>query len=52
METNQKLKKRLSVNERFNIVYVYDIGNPSNDEFVEFQEYFWHQYLNDDFMTK
>lgn len=40
------LRKRIPVNERIQRVYVYDITNPSNNEFAELQEYFWKEYLD------
>ena len=45
MQDYQILKKRIPVDERFQKVYVYDIGGSTVNILSDLQEYFWTQYL-------
>ena len=45
MQDNQILKKRIPVDERFQKVYVYDIGGSTVNILSDLQEYFWTQYI-------
>ena len=46
MTDYQILKKRIPIDERFQKVYIYDIGGSTVNILGDLQEYFWHQYLN------
>lgn len=45
MQDYQILKKRIPVDERFQKVYVYDIGGSTVNILSDLQEYFWTQYI-------
>ncbi len=45
MQDYQTLKKRIPVDERFQKVYVYDIGGSTVNILSDLQEYFWTQYI-------
>lgn len=45
MQDYQILKKRIPVDERFQKVYVYDIGGSTVNILSDLQEYFWAQYI-------
>lgn len=45
MQDYQTLKKRIPVDERFQKVYVYDIGGSIVNILSDLQEYFWTQYI-------
>ena len=45
MQDYQILKKRIPVDERFQKVYVYDIGGSTVNILIDLQEYFWTQYI-------
>ena len=45
MTDYQILKKRIPVDERFQKVYVYDIGGSTVNILSDLQEYFWTQYI-------
>ena len=46
MTDYQILKKRIPVDERFQKVYIYDIGGSTVNILYDLQEYFWQQYLD------
>ena len=45
MQDYQILKKRIPIDERFQKVYVYDIGGSTVNILSDLQEYFWTQYI-------
>ena len=45
MQDYQTLKKRIPIDERFQKVYVYDIGGSTVNILSDLQEYFWTQYI-------
>ena len=45
MQDYQILKKRIPVDERFQKVYVYDIGGSTVNILSDLQKYFWTQYI-------
>jgi len=45
MTDYQILKKRIPVDERFQKVYVYDIGGSTVNILSDLQDYFWKQYI-------
>ena len=45
MQDYQILKKRIPIDERFQKVYVYDIGGSTVNILSDLPDYFWEQYI-------